>query len=609
MAGSIFDGNFQTSLPDTSGPLSLMVAALAAKQKALDPTGIFSGLKSAGKVFTDMESELKKSNTALLQRHLDAMTPNQIEQMIANGVDPVKEAYLAGVPINGADTELNKAWDTDITDAGTQLANRWVATVLPTLSHEARMELMGSNDPAIWDKYGLSPLARITPDVQQQIKTALQDAATSELLKLAADEDVVNAANRGETPTRSVLRRVDPNILDAADKNAATSFLTNADQAAKTIATNTAEINTLTGGETTTNELVDNRKEQLNEEEAGITEDVKNSIFERLKEGKPYEVVNNLIDEFIPYAAAGRGIDLTPTQVDRLTRYLKDWYANPQNKELIDRRIKEHETPAYTNKFYDNLEDIITDIDRVKVLKSKNDPKAVDAEKNLNYHFETDWKRQLFPLIQSLITEGRIGTDQFDTWSSTIEAQFNDPAATKEVPPDVLEISKKALKTVLKDFRSHLNNFTEYQEKQKELDIAYNRDYLRGQDSVFRNLLDGEGKNLPEDIKTLIKANELDLVARKLLNHNDYIAYKGTDEITQGGIVYEALLHYQAITNESRTVSQILKDIQNLQPIQDERFSALIHRAIRADIPNRHKSKNVQGEMKQYISKKEAEIE
>lgn len=609
MAGSIFDGNFQTSLPDTSGPLNLMAAALAAKQKALDPTGIFSGLKSAGKVFTDMESELKKSNTALLQRHLDAMTPNQVEQMIANGIDPVREAYLAGVPINGADTELNKAWDKDITDAGTQLANRWVATVLPTLSHEARMELMGSNDPTVWDKYGLSPIARISPDVQQQIKTALQDAATSELLKLAAEEDVVNAANQGELPTRRVLKRVDSNVLDAADKNAATSFLTNADQTAKTIATNTAEINTLTGGESTTNELADNRKEQLNEEETGITEEVKDSVFEKLKEGRPYEVVNDLIDEFVPYAAAGRGIDLTPTQADRLKRYLKDWFASSQNKDFIDQRIKEHETPVYTKRFYDNYKDIRTDIDRVKVLKSRNDPKAAEVERNLNYHFETDWKRRLFPLIQNLVKEGRIGTQQFDTWSSTIEDRFNDPEATRGVPADVLEISKKAFKTVLKDFRNHLNDFTEYQEKQKELDIAYNRDYLQGTDSVFKNLLNGEGKNLPEDIKTLTKANNLDLVARKLLNHNDYTAYKGADEITQGGIVYEALLHYQAITNESRTVTEILKDIENLQPIQDDRFSALIRRAIGADIANRHKAKQTTGEMKQYSAKREAEME
>lgn len=609
MAGTIFDGNFQTSLPDTSGPLSLMVAALGAKQKALDPTGIFSGLKNAGKVFTDMESELKKSNTALLQRHLDAMTPNQIEQMIANGVDPVKEAYLAGVPINGADTELNKAWDKDITDAGTQLANRWVATVLPTLSHEARMELMGSNDPAVWSKYGLSPLARITPDVQQQIKTALQDAATTELLKLAADEDVVNAANQGELPTRRVLRQVDSNVLDAADKNAATSFLTSADQMAKTIAANTAEIDTLTGNTPTTNELVDNRKEQLNEEERKVIEEVNNGIFAKLKEGAPYEKVNNLINEFVPEAATGLGIALTPTQVNRLKRYLRDWYASSQNKDLIDQRIKEHETPVYTKRFYDNSKEVKTDIDRLKVLKSRNDPKAADVERNLNYHFETDWKRQLFPLVQTLIKEGRIGTQQFDTWSSLIEDRFNDPEATKGVSADVLDMSKKAFKTVLKEFRSHLNDFTEYQEKQKELDIAYNRDYLQGQDSVFRNLLNGDSKNLPADIKTLIKANKLDLVARKLLKHNDYTAFKGTDEITQAGIVYEALLYYQAISNESRTVTQILEDIEDFQPIRDEHFSTLIHRAIGADIPNRHKNKNVQGELQQFLPKKETEQE
>lgn len=609
MAGTIFDGNFQTSLPDTSGPLNLMATALAARQKALDPTGIFSGLKSAGKVFTDMESELKKNNTALLQRHLDAMTPSQIEQMIANGVDPVKEAYLVGVPINGADTELNKAWDKDITDAGTQLANRWVATVLPTLSHEARMELMGSNDPAIWNKYGLSPIARITPDVQQQIKTALQDAATSELLKLAANEDVVNAASQGETPTRRVLKQISPDVLDAADKNAATSFLTNADQTAKTIAANTAEIDTLTGKEPTTNELVDNRKEQLSEEEKKVIEDVNNGIFRILKEGEPYQRVNSLIDEFLPQAATGLGIDLTPTQVNRLKRYLRDWYASSQNKDFIDQRIKEHETPVYTKKFYDNNKDIRTDMDRVKVLKSRQDPKALEIEKNLNYHFETDWKRKLFPLVQTLVKEGRIGTQQFDTWSNLIEDRFNDPEATKGVPADVLEMSQKAFKTVLKEFRSHLNDFTEYQEKQKELNIAYNRDYLQGQDSVFRNLLNGDSKNLPADIKTLIKADKLDAVARKLLKHSDYTAFKGTDEITQAGIVYEALLHYQAITNESRTVTQILEDIEDFQPIHDERFSALIHRAIGADIPNRHKSKNVQGELQQYNIKKETEQE
>lgn len=601
MAGTIFDGNFQTSFPDTSGPLNLMAAALAARQKALDPTGIFSGLKSAGKVFTDMESELKKSNTALLQRHLDAMTPNQIEQMIANGVDPIKEAYLAGVPINGADTELNKAWDKDITDAGTQIANRWVATVLPTLSHEARMELMSSNDPKVWAKYGLSSFARISPDVQQQIKTSLQDAATAELRYRAAQLDPNTLVAAGKTPVAEITKDLNKTIMDNANWNdpTLTGELNRFYDAGKAIYTDKS---TLAGLTSDTDKMPDGVY--------GATEStVKNTQFNRqykaFEEGVvPY--MNNrgqtppqkVIDTYMQNMKDSQYEDGTPiypwsdAQWQEAEIRLRRQYSDINQAKINEGREHSY-NPSYEQHRYIKPQDLPAAYDTLTELESRGDSRAPTHKQNMQDSLDYLWMESLLPAMQDYVKNNKIDVKQFRLLADQWRRDTQRPDMRKG-NPGLLRMSDDSFERIVKKLESYADNFSALLSDQQKLRIDRSRYELLGTSTVYATMLNSKNKVVPKYIKQLMKSENLDLAAQRLLNTEDFKAYQGTDELTQACIVWEALETFKSELGIDKSNEELLKSISALDTLNNARFSAQLRLAIDADIPNRYDSRNLE---------------
>ena len=612
MAGSIFDGSFQTALPETSGPLNLMAAALAARQKALDPTSIFSGLKSAGKVFTDMESELKKSNTALLQRHLDAMSPSQIEQMVANGVDPVKEAFLAGVPINGADTELNKAWDTDITDAGTQLANRWVATVLPTLSHEARMELMSSNDPAVWTKYGLSSFARISPDVQQQIKTALQDAATAELRYRTAQLDPNSLVAEGKTPVAKITEDLNKTIMDNANWNdpTLTGELGKFYDAGKAIYTDQS---TLAG--TTSN------TERMPGGVYGAKEsDTVNTQFDRQYKAFSEGVVpymndrgqippQDVITEYIKDMKGAQHEDGTPiynwsdAQWQEAETKLRRQYGDISQTKVNEG--KEHSyNPSYELHRYIKPTDLSSAYDTLTELESRGDSRAPTYKQNMQDSLDYLWMENLLPAMQKYVKNNKIDVKQFKLLADQWRRNTQRPDRRKG-NPGLLRMSDDSFERVVKKLESYADNFSALLSDQQKLKIDRSRYELLGTSTVYANILNSKSKTVPKHIQQLLNSENLDLAAQRLLNTEDYKVYQGTDELTRACIVWEALSTYKAeLGIKDKSNEELLKDIDKLGTLHNARFSTQLKLAADADLPNRYDSRNLEQNSTDEVKKR-----
>lgn len=177
----IYDSGFNTPLPNTD--ITGQLIALNMRNKALDAKPVISGLSAIGKVFTDAAEDQRKANTAILQRRLDALNPTQVEAMIAQGIDPVVEAYRQGIPVNIDDIELNKAWRTNILDAQKAQGEKWVTTVLPSIPHKDKLELLRGNTE-VYKKYGLTDFMRIAPELRTFIYDNIKQAADRENEKL-----------------------------------------------------------------------------------------------------------------------------------------------------------------------------------------------------------------------------------------------------------------------------------------------------------------------------------------------------------------------------------------------------------------------------------------
>lgn len=177
----IYDSGFNTPLPNTD--ITGQLIALNMRNKALDAKPTISGLSAIGKVFTDAAEDQRKANTAILQRRLDTLNPAQVESMIAQGIDPVVEAYKQGIPVNIDDIELNKAWRTNILDAQKAQGEKWVTTVLPSIPHKDKLELLRGNTE-VYKKYGLTDFMRIAPELRTFIYDNIKQAADRENEKL-----------------------------------------------------------------------------------------------------------------------------------------------------------------------------------------------------------------------------------------------------------------------------------------------------------------------------------------------------------------------------------------------------------------------------------------
>lgn len=177
----IYDSGFNTPLPNTD--ITNQLIALRMRDAALDAKPVISGLSAIGKVFTDAAADQRKANTAILQRRLDALNPTQVEAMIAQGIDPAIEVYKQGIPINIDDAELNKAWRANILDAQKAQGDKWVTTVLPSIPHKDKLELLKGNTE-VYKKYGLSDFMRMSPELRTFIYDNIKQAADKENEKL-----------------------------------------------------------------------------------------------------------------------------------------------------------------------------------------------------------------------------------------------------------------------------------------------------------------------------------------------------------------------------------------------------------------------------------------
>lgn len=215
MTGSIYDSGFNTPLPNTDIAGQLM--ALRMRNKALDAEPIISGLSDIGKVFTDAAADQRKANTAILQRKIDMLTPEQMESLVTQGIDPITEAYKRGIPINIADAALNKAWDADIVNAQKEAGNKWVATVLPVIPYEDRLALL-QGDPNVFKKWGLTDFKYVNPEVRNFIQeNLLKSTATFEARRQAAMLSPSTAAETGERPTETLYENIPGYVGSRAD--------------------------------------------------------------------------------------------------------------------------------------------------------------------------------------------------------------------------------------------------------------------------------------------------------------------------------------------------------------------------------------------------------
>lgn len=215
MAGSIYDSDFNTPLPNTDVATQLM--ALRMRNAALDAKPLITGLSTIGKVFTDAAADQRKANTAILQRKIDMLTPEQMESLVTQGIDPITEAYKQGIPINVADAALNKAWDTDVVNAQKEAGNKWVATVLPVIPYEDRLALLQGN-PDVFKKWGLTDFKYVNPEVRNFIQeNLLKSTATFEARKLAAMTSPNAAAIEGRRPVEVLYENMPGYIGSQAD--------------------------------------------------------------------------------------------------------------------------------------------------------------------------------------------------------------------------------------------------------------------------------------------------------------------------------------------------------------------------------------------------------
>lgn len=213
----IFEQSFNTPLPNTD--IAGQLVALRMRNEAMKPDGVIKGLSQVGKVFTDAAEEQRAANTALLQRKLDMLNPAQIEQMITQGIDPVAEAYNADIPINVDDEALNKAWRANIIDAQTAQGNKWVTTVLPTIPFKDKIALL-HGDASVYKKYGLTDFMRMSPELRTFIHDSIQDAATFEAEKQAANlrQSPSYLIETEQTPKSYTYSHLDEDVAATANR-------------------------------------------------------------------------------------------------------------------------------------------------------------------------------------------------------------------------------------------------------------------------------------------------------------------------------------------------------------------------------------------------------
>jgi hypothetical protein len=143
MAGSIFDGNYQTTTVGLNEAAKLLNDAIEKRAAALDPSKIITAFDAVGSNFRAMEKRSRKRNTANLTRWLKTLSPKEREQLLLQNIDPIGEVANSWSPIDVEDANLTGAWDTAISDA-TAFAKERNLRAQDTLTPEQIDEIYGS---------------------------------------------------------------------------------------------------------------------------------------------------------------------------------------------------------------------------------------------------------------------------------------------------------------------------------------------------------------------------------------------------------------------------------------------------------------------------------
>ena len=585
----IFDQSFITPEPKTD--IKNQLIALAMRNEAMNPEKFLTGLGEIGKVFTDAEKEQQKANTAILQRRLDMLTPAQIEAMVAQGIDPVTEAYKRNIPINVDDAAINKAWRDNIVDAQKEQGNKWVTTVLPSIPHEDKLKLL-EGDTAIYTKWGLTDFMRMDPNLRTFIYDNIKSAADreNELLYYRTKLPVKGYLEKGEFPSSIFANNPDANPNGALP----IAQMTQDDTAVQTAA-NTANQTDASLGLLDSNTLGtdDNRVTRLNAHAKALADLF---LVEQNTTGNPNLTIDEFLQQKEPSFKEDYGIS-DPAEIAKLKQLVKDSLSNPDNTNRWRERVN-LSTPPRDESVLDTVasqEEAINEIDAFNKIKNTKAATAKEdnLKRNINNIITEDFFSELYEAAENGATKRQL--------ESMLRDGLNGLSSIKnKCSPTLYKYYEEAFKSLYQPFIDQAADTAEQREKNMQESRSQAKQQLisDGNSIVGKSLrANGNLSDLPANFKKL-NNDVLDTIKGAFLKNPKLDAYwTGADDFTKRLIIWETLNKAGILNELSDIASDSKKFLERIKEnhfyktgINDESFIQRIERIAHMDINNSRKN-------------------
>lgn len=578
----IFEQSFNTPLPNTD--IAGQLVALRMRNEAMKPDGIIKGLSQVGKVFTDAAEEQRAANTALLQRRLDMLNPAQIEQMIAQGIDPVAEAYNADIPINVDDEALNKAWRANIVDAQTAQGNKWVTTVLPTIPHEDKLKLL-HGDTATFTKWGLTDFMRMDPALRTFIADNIKSAADRENERRYYElrKPTRQYVDEGTVPTGAVVGLDPSGDIPQAMKTDADTVIEAADELNKSQASVGDSPSNPWGKHDYTGIRLSTKAAQMRDEWLAYNyAKPKDSAYDFIKQ---YDFGNesekNKLKIAQEFLAAIRNPDKQGELAIGQSNVTSGEYAGDvtslAGKEEAIEYIEAQKRAGYT--------------------KASNiaDKKLTD---HINQNVEKKYYKQLFTALKNGVTKHELTTLKDKALQAFMQNRSAmSEALYKKYATAIKDTFDRYIEQAGKNETDHEANIKQWQEQARNRVLnyphgMYKTKLVKGEPIEFSN------KKLIGPLSTLIKNTFFKSVA--LQN-----AWDNADDTTKEIFLYEALNHVGLINDlrqlDAEKPEELIKKIKDNRyaksGITDESFARYLEDINILDINNSFKSQKLEKEM------------
>lgn len=585
----IFDQSFITPEPKTD--IKNQLIALAMRNEAMNPEKFLTGLGEIGKVFTDAEKEQQKANTAILQRRLDMLTPAQIEAMVAQGIDPVTEAYKRNIPINVDDAVINKAWRDNIVDAQKEQGNKWITTVLPSIPHEDKLKLL-EGDTAIYTKWGLTDFMRMDPNLRTFIYDNIKSAADreNELLYYRTKLPVKGYIEKDEFPSTRFANN--PN----ANPNGALPIaqMTQDDTAVQTAANTTNQTDASLGlPDSNTLGTNDNRVTRLNAHAKALAD----LFLVEQNTGNPNLTIDEFLQQKEPSFKEDYGIS-DPAEIAKLKQLVKDSLSNPDNTSRWRERVN-LSTPSRDESVLDTVasqEEAINEIDAFKKIKNT---KAVTAkEDNLKRNVNNIITENVFSELYEAAENGATKEEL----RSMLRNGLNRLSSIKnKCSPALYKYYEEGLKGLYQPFIDQAADTAEQREKNMQESRSQAKQQLMSDGNsivgVSLRTSNGNLSDLPPNFKKL-NNDTLDTIKGAFLKNSKLDAYwAGADDFTKKLIIWETLNKVGLLNSFNDIASDSKKFLENIKEsplyktgINDESFIQRIERIAHMDINNSRKN-------------------